>query len=81
MDAGLNYTPSRRRNEMLVLSRKLGQKVQIGGAVTLTILGIERGHVRVGIDAPEQVRILRSELIGGREEKVPEPTFIVAPAC
>jgi carbon storage regulator len=66
---------------MLVLSRKLGEKVQIGGTITLTILGIERGHVRIGIDAPDQVRILRSELIGGREGTVPEPTLVAAPAC
>jgi carbon storage regulator len=47
---------------MLVLSRKLGEKVVIDGGITLTILEVERGRVRLGIDAPDDVRILRGEL-------------------
>jgi len=47
---------------MLVLTRKPGEKVVIGNNITVTILAIEGGRVRVGIDAPDDIRILRGEL-------------------
>ncbi len=47
---------------MLVLTRKNGQKIQIGDDITITVLRIKGRSVRVGIDAPEDVRIVRSEL-------------------
>jgi carbon storage regulator len=47
---------------MLVLSRKLGEKVIIGDNITLTVVEIEGNRVRFGIDAPSDVRILRAEL-------------------
>jgi carbon storage regulator len=47
---------------MLVLSRKLGEKVVINGNITLTVLDVIGNRVRVGIEAPPQVRILRAEL-------------------
>jgi carbon storage regulator len=47
---------------MLVLSRKAGEKVVIEGGITLTVVQVEGGRVRIGIDAPHDVRILRGEL-------------------
>jgi carbon storage regulator len=47
---------------MLVLSRKLGERLLIGQDVTITILSMERGRVRLGIEAPTQLRVLREEL-------------------
>ena len=47
---------------MLVLTRKREQKIQIGRHVTVTILGVRGGAVRIGIEAPPDVKILRSEL-------------------
>ncbi len=47
---------------MLVLSRKLNEQIRIGDDITITILGIKGRTVRVGIEAPRQVRVLRSEL-------------------
>jgi carbon storage regulator CsrA len=47
---------------MLVLTRKLGEKVVIGNNITVTILSVDGGRVRVGIDAPDDIRILRGEL-------------------
>jgi carbon storage regulator len=52
---------------MLVLSRKLGEKVVIGGGITLTVVEVRRDRVRLGFDAPEQVRILRAELARRQE--------------
>jgi carbon storage regulator len=48
---------------MLVLSRKLGEKVQIGDEITLTVVSISGNRVQLGIDAPDTVRILRGELL------------------
>ncbi|TWU45777.1 hypothetical protein Q31b_09530 [Novipirellula aureliae] len=47
---------------MLVLSRKLNESIQIGDDITITLIRVEGGKVRLGIDAPRDVRVLRSEL-------------------
>ncbi len=47
---------------MLVLSRKPGEKIKIGGNVTLSIERIRGNRVTVGIEAPGEVRIVRAEL-------------------
>ena len=47
---------------MLVLSRKPGEKVVIGNGITVTVVEVIGNKVRVGIDAPDRVRILRGEL-------------------
>jgi carbon storage regulator len=47
---------------MLVLSRKLGEKIQISENITITVLDIDRGKIRLGIDAPRNVTVLRQEL-------------------
>ncbi len=49
---------------MLVLTRKPGEKVVIDGGITVTVVNVTGNNVRLGIDAPDQVRILRSELLG-----------------
>ncbi len=49
---------------MLVLTRKVGEKVIIGGNITLTVVKVDGNQVRLAFDAPPQVRILRNELIG-----------------
>jgi carbon storage regulator CsrA len=49
---------------MLVLSRKCGQTVCIGQDITITFLGIRGRVIKIGIDAPSLVRILRGELCG-----------------
>lgn len=47
---------------MLVLTRKLDQSIQIGDDVTITILAVKGNTVRIGISAPDHVRIARREL-------------------
>lgn len=49
---------------MLVLSRKAGEKILIGDNVTVTIVRIGPNTVRVGIDAPRDMNIVREELTG-----------------
>jgi carbon storage regulator len=48
---------------MLVLSRKLGEKIRIGEDIIVTVVDIDRGKIRLGIEAPEEVPILRQELL------------------
>ncbi len=53
---------------MLVLSRKLGQRFQVGGDIKVTIVKIDRHSVRIGIEAPDDVAIHREEIaIADRE--------------
>ena len=47
---------------MLVLSRKSTESISIGGRVVVTVLEIRGNKVRIGIDAPKEVHVLRSEL-------------------
>lgn len=48
---------------MLVLSRKKGEQLAIGSDIVIEILGVEGDRVRVGIDAPKEIRIFRKELL------------------
>ncbi len=47
---------------MLVLSRKREEKLQIGDDIVVTILKVKGNSVQIGIEAPRNVRVLRSEL-------------------
>jgi len=47
---------------MLVLSRKVGEKIRIGENIVLTIVRMQGDKVRVGIEAPPDVIVLRDEL-------------------
>jgi carbon storage regulator len=51
---------------MLVLTRKADQKIHIGENITITVVKVKGNSVQLGIDAPEGVRILREELVGGQ---------------
>ena len=48
---------------MLILRRKSGESIVIGDDITLTVLDINEGSVRLAIDAPKAITILRSELL------------------
>lgn len=48
---------------MLVLSRKLGEKIYIGENICITVVDIDRGKIRLGIDAPRSVPVFRQELL------------------
>lgn len=47
---------------MLVLTRKLQEKIHVGDDITITVVRIKGNTVRVGIEAPSQVRVLRGEV-------------------
>jgi len=52
---------------MLVLTRKLGESVQVGNGIVIRIVEVRRSRVRIGIEAPPQIRIQREEITGLRE--------------
>jgi carbon storage regulator len=47
---------------MLVLSRKQGESIQIDSNIRVVVVSLAKGRVRLGIDAPDHMRILRTEL-------------------
>jgi carbon storage regulator len=53
---------------MLVLSRKAGEEIAIDGIITIRVLSVERGVVRLGIEAPRGVAIYRRELYQAVEQ-------------
>jgi carbon storage regulator len=57
---------------MLVLSRKLGEEIVIGGDLRVTVIEIRGQRVKLGLVGPPEVRIRRRELVSSAEtgEKV-----------
>ncbi|KPA87792.1 MULTISPECIES: carbon storage regulator CsrA [Pseudomonas] len=47
---------------MLILTRKIGESINIGDNITITILGVSGQQVRVGINAPKDVAVHREEI-------------------
>ena len=46
---------------MLILTRKIDQAIVIQGDIKIMVLGVERDRVKIGIDAPANVTVLREE--------------------
>jgi carbon storage regulator len=60
---------------MLVLSRKVGEEIVIGGTIRLRVVAVQGNQVRLGFDAPREVAIKREELL--RPDRLPRPDAIV----
>jgi len=58
--------------DMLVLSRKVEEKILVGDNVTITIVRIGGDTVRIGIEAPPEIIVLRAELKKKEEEEEKE---------
>jgi carbon storage regulator len=63
---------------MLVLTRKIGQTLVIGDCVTITVVSISNGKVRIGIQAPPTVRVDRGEI---HERRVGQPLDAAPPGA
>jgi len=68
---------------MLVLSRKQGESVLVDSKIQVKIVSISKGRVKLGISAPDHVRIIRSELMScgpnaavTQEETWPHPAKV-----
>jgi Carbon storage regulator (could also regulate swarming and quorum sensing) len=57
---------------MLVLKRKIGQRIIIGDNIIIQVIDIEGRSVKIGIEAPKNVSVVREELLERIKEKVAE---------
>ena len=57
---------------MLVVTRKVGERIVIGENVTVTVVRIAGGMVRIGVEAPADYAIMRRELITGHVDQEPQ---------
>jgi len=48
---------------MLVLTRRKGESILLSGGITLTVVHVKEGRVKLGIEAPRQTKIVRGELL------------------
>jgi carbon storage regulator len=55
--------------KMLVLSRKLGEKIVIGDNIVITVVKIDRNQIRIGIEAPHDIPVYREEIAPERESR------------
>jgi carbon storage regulator len=58
---------------MLILTRKIDQSIIIDGKITVMVLGVERDRVKLGINAPANVTVLREELFEESAPTAPSP--------
>ncbi|MHB8902762.1 MAG: carbon storage regulator [Thermoguttaceae bacterium] len=62
---------------MLVLSRKVGERILVGDNITITVVRMAQGVVRIGVDAPTDMPIVREEikeqLASGKAERSSVP--------
>jgi carbon storage regulator len=64
---------------MLVLSRKLGEKIYIGDNICIAVVDIHRDKIRLGIEAPRDVPIYRQELLPLKGNETPAPNTSTVP--
>jgi carbon storage regulator len=55
---------------MLVLTRKLGENIRIGDSVKITVLEVRSGQVKLGIEAPPDVKVHREEIYARIQEEI-----------
>ena len=63
---------------MLVLTRKLGEAIIINGCITVTVTAVDKNRVRIGIEAPPEVRIDRAEVFRRLQEFADEAIMVGA---
>ncbi|MFY9254889.1 MAG: carbon storage regulator CsrA [Fuerstiella sp.] len=64
---------------MLVLSRKTGESIQIDDNIFVTISEVKGGRVRLSIEAPKSVRIVRKEILDREFGEAPETLLLDLP--
>ncbi len=63
---------------MLVLTRKCGEEILIDGTVRISVVQCKNGRVRLGIDAPRDVKVVRSEIAFDGECTAKPPAILAA---
>ena len=59
---------------MLVLSRKVGERIRIGDEITVTVVRLVGGSVRIGVEAPREMLVVREELLPQESDPVAKQT-------
>jgi carbon storage regulator len=72
-----DVTPPKPERPMLVLSRKLGEKIVIGDNIVVTVVKIDRNQIRIGIEAPTDVPVYRQEIAPNRVNNRNESETVV----
>ena len=54
---------------MLILSRKLNEKIKIGNDITLTIIEIKGDQIKIGVEAPKDVKVFRQEVFNAIQDE------------
>ena len=54
---------------MLILSRKINEKIKIGSDITLTIIEVRGDQVKIGVEAPKHVKVFREEVFQAIQEE------------
>ena len=67
--------PTGKESSMLVLSRKLGERIVIGDRIVVTVVKLDYGQVRLGIEAPREIAVFREEIA----PRLPPPLPLVQP--
>jgi carbon storage regulator len=62
----------RKELQMLVLSRERNERIYVGNDIIITIADVRGDKVRIGIDAPAELRIIREELVAEMGKTTPE---------
>ena len=58
---------------MLVLTRKPAETIQIGEDIVIKVIKTSKGTVKIGIDAPEDIRVVRGELVAAQTQPKATP--------
>ncbi|GAA0318786.1 carbon storage regulator CsrA [Bacillus carboniphilus] len=62
---------------MLVLTRKSGEAIQIGGDIEISIVSVKGDQVKLGINAPKDVEILRKEIVVQIQEENKQASIVI----
>lgn len=63
LDVAVSNTKIDKESYMLILTRRSNERIFIGEDVVLVVLGIENNRVKLGIEAPSEIAILREEIV------------------